>query len=568
MKRIVKAVSALLILTASVTSAGGLSFIHGDVNEDGAVNNKDVMSLFRAVSSGEVIPGGRGDVNVDGAVNNKDVTALFKYVSGGDLPGVVYADTFTVSRAFGDGMVIQRNEPVRIWGWAPSSENGKIIRAEFAGLYGTSRIVNGEWMITLNGTLGENTSGQTLTVSGSGFEKRFEDVLVGDVYWVVGQSNIDYSVSVIKNEPLASAAGRNIRISNDMKIRLNRSYFGTDYAGLTQGTNDVNKDAVQPRGWEYPEQGALDFSAIGYFTAYQMYEKLGGTVPFGLIEFDGNGCALHAFMPNEVRDTLGISTCNNGVYSAAGVNMHPSSFMYNHYMYAFQNMPISGIIWYQGESDCQIANNNCFLYADRFAALMTYYREKHNCINHDYPVYIVEFPPIYMNFDYAQVRMNMGMIPTKLNNAHICTSSDLWKDKTYANNLHPYNKWEISSRMSDIILANAYGIGNIEDTEGPRAVSCTFSDGGRTATVRFTNVGGGLEYTGTKLSGIKVITKDVWVDPLSVRIISSDTIEIKTLTKMLWAGYNTAPGDSFPETLSLCSGTGVPSSAWQFSNLG
>ena len=538
----------------------------GDVDKDGAVNIKDVIALFNHVSNGNTaVDEKASDVNGDGLINNKDVVALFRAVSGSAEQ--IYAKNFTVSRVFGKGMVLQRNEPVRIWGWAPESENGRIVAAEFAGLTGRAVIENGEWMITLNGTLTENTTGRTLTVYGDGIENKFDDVLVGDVYWVVGQSNIDYSVAMIKSEPLASAAGRNGPINNGVKIRLNRSYFGTDTPGLVAGTNDVNRDAVQPRGWEYPASGALSFSAIGYFTAYQMYQKLGGTVPFGMIEFDGNGAALHAFLPNEVRDALGVSTYSNGIYSAAGVNAHPSSFMYNHYMYAFQNFPISGIIWYQGESDCQTANNNCFLYADRFAAMIKYFRAKHDLINHDYPVYIVEFPPIYMNFDYAQVRMNMGMIPNLLTNAHICTSADLWKDKTYENNLHPYNKWEISERMSDIILANAYGIGNVRYVEGPRAVSCVFSADGKTATIKFDNIGLGLKSYGNVLKGVKVITNTAWTTPLSAIITTSDTIVVRTSSKMLWVGYNTARSDSYPETMTLCNSAGVPSSAWQFSNM-
>jgi hypothetical protein len=53
----------------------------GDVNRDGAVNNKDVVALFKAVSVGDPGYDGIRDFNGDGAVNNKDVAALFKYVS-------------------------------------------------------------------------------------------------------------------------------------------------------------------------------------------------------------------------------------------------------------------------------------------------------------------------------------------------------------------------------------------------------------------------------------------------------------------------------------------------------
>jgi hypothetical protein len=53
----------------------------GDVNKDGAINNKDVVALFKAVSNGDVEYDRVYDFNEDGAVNNKDVVALFKHVS-------------------------------------------------------------------------------------------------------------------------------------------------------------------------------------------------------------------------------------------------------------------------------------------------------------------------------------------------------------------------------------------------------------------------------------------------------------------------------------------------------
>lgn len=58
-------------------------YIIGDVNDDGAVNNKDVVALFRHVSgtTPKVFILKAADVNGDGAVNNKDVVALFRIVS-------------------------------------------------------------------------------------------------------------------------------------------------------------------------------------------------------------------------------------------------------------------------------------------------------------------------------------------------------------------------------------------------------------------------------------------------------------------------------------------------------
>ncbi len=54
----------------------------GDINRDNVINNKDVVALFKSLSSGEVIYDIYAyDYNKDGAVNNKDVVALFKFVS-------------------------------------------------------------------------------------------------------------------------------------------------------------------------------------------------------------------------------------------------------------------------------------------------------------------------------------------------------------------------------------------------------------------------------------------------------------------------------------------------------
>ena len=483
------------------------------------------------------------------------------------------AATFTVSRAFDDDMVIQRNEYIRIWGWADESENGKRVEAEFSGLHGAAVIENGEWLITLGGTLPENTVGQTLRVFGAeGVEKTFENVLVGDVYWVIGQSNIWYPVSYILEEPNASEEAKNVEISDDLQIRLNRTFAG-DFAGIQIGTNAVSKNVVNRRGWQKPEKGAKEFSAVGYFTAIMMYNKLDRKVPMGMIEFDGNGCALHAFLPNEVRDALNVSTEKNGVYSAPGVNAHVSSFMYNHGMYAFQNMPIKGVIWYQGESDLGTNNNNCTAYAERFTAFVEYIRNAHDQLNHDYPVYMVELPPIFIAFDFSDVRLNMGTIPSMCNNVHISSSADLWKDKKYGagepvkNNLHPYNKWEVSQRMSSIILADMYGIGDLDYTEGPVPMSYEVSEDGLTVSVKFAHVGDGLTASGGTIKGVRVKTnsKAGFAKPASVTIEGTDTLVITASSKINYVAYNTAREETFPEKITLCSSSNVPCASFGFS---
>ncbi len=468
------------------------------------------------------------------------------------------ATDFQVTHVFGNDMVIQRNEYIRVWGFADIGQEGKRVNAEFAGLTGAALVKDGHFMITLNGSLPECTEGRDFRVYGDGVEFVYTGVLVGDVYWVVGQSNVAYPVSSIKAEPLASAAGKNCVISNDDLIRLNRSSMTDANNGLKQGTPEVNEDTPVKRGWQKPKSGAYQFAAIGFFTGKQLYDKLEGKIPIGLIEFDAGGAALNAFCPNEVCDKLNIDKLNSktGVYSGPSVNNNPSRFMYNHYMYPFQNFPICGLIWYQGESDCN--SNNDTKYNDRFKALIEEYRSRHDLINRNYPVFVIEFPPIFQAFPYDSIRQHMGLIPNNVPNSHMCQSSDLWKDRTYENNLHPYCKWEQAERLTNIILANIYGIGDPEYVEGPSAVSVEFSDGGTTATVKFRNVGDGLRAEGGELKGFYVKLSAKLVVPDSVEIVGKDTVVLKTSKKIKSVHYNAKLEDTFPETVNLCNSAGVP----------
>ncbi|MBO4869941.1 MAG: hypothetical protein J5585_09545, partial [Clostridia bacterium] len=77
----------------------------------------------------------------------------------------------------------------------------------------------------------------------------------------------------------------------------------------------------------------------------------------------------------------------------------------------------------------------------------------------------------------------------------------------------------------------------------------------------------GLKAYNNVLKGVNVITNTVWTTPTSATITSKDTIVVRTASKMLWVGYNTARSDSYPETMTLGNSAGVPSSAWQFSNM-
>ena len=87
MKRIVSLLVALVTVFAMCVSPAAAGALVGDVNGDGEVDNKDVVTLFRYVSGGiKADDESAYDYNGDGEVDNKDVVSLFRYVSGTDAP--------------------------------------------------------------------------------------------------------------------------------------------------------------------------------------------------------------------------------------------------------------------------------------------------------------------------------------------------------------------------------------------------------------------------------------------------------------------------------------------------
>lgn len=488
-----------------------------------------------------------------------------------------YAEDFTVSKAFTKNMVLQRGEHIRVWGWADESQNGKKVSGEFMGMFTEAEIVDGEWVLTFRKKLDACADlGNSLRIYTDKKEVVLEDVLVGDVYMMIGQSNCAYSMQghwsfVDKND--VEKHGQKT-FDKELPIRLQYNTLGSP-TGLKRGTEAVNKDVATKQTWKKATTSTASiFSALGYMFAADYCKATG--VPVGVIEIDGNGQPIGAFVPNEVAEQCQTDTYNASkkIYVTQGVNANEGRYMYNEYMYPFERMAIAGVIWYQGESDFTEALTA--KYVDTFTALMTYMRGTHNLINKDFPVYFVEFPSIYPNttgasqwayMDIGKIRAKMGAIVLSLPNSYQIVSSDAWPDRTFWNSLHPNCKAEQAKRGSDIALAvNGEGGMTMEKATGPIIESVTYSSDGKTATVKFKNVGAGLKtidgdsevkgFMGLSapntLSGTKVTAK----------IVGTDTVEVTSSAAMKGIAYNAISTNFFGETINLANSEGNPAGAF------
>ncbi len=501
----------------------------------------------------------------------------------GETLDAPYAADFRVSNVFASDMVVQRGEHLRVWGWADESENGKKVSGEFKGMFAEAIIENGEWVLTFGARLEASAElGHTMKIYTDTKTVEFKDVLVGDVYMVMGQSNCAYTVHnhhLYVNTP--DKGGKDVLDYNaPIRIHYNSQMQTQGYPKW--GTEEVCPEVMSGSTWQRADSynDIASFTAIGYLFAHNYVKLTDSKVPIGVIEIDGNGRPLGAFMCNEVATEKRTDHYDkkNGYYVTTGVNGDAGRFLYNHYMFPFERYAIAGIIWYQGESDLLQANTR--VYAENFSALMTYMRGTHNLINKDFPVYYVEFPTIYQKpaghvgdwhyMDVGLIRAAMGEIQRILPNSHQIVSTDLWSDDTFFNNLHPNCKFEQSDRIATLAAAlNGEAGKTVEQGNGPILVSMEILDGGKKAILTYENVGEGLKTTdgGNTVKGFVMYRKNVALNTkatLTATITAPNQITIEASASITGLAYNAITTNVYGVDINLCNSEGVPAGATVF----
>jgi len=490
---------------------------------------------------------------------------------------VEYAESFTVSKVFGSDMVLQRNEKIRVWGWADESENGKKVTVEIMGQTADALIENGEWVAILNAPYEACAElGNDLLVYTDKMECRFKDVLIGDVFMVIGQSNVQYPIqSYLNSEPDLKWTLDELSYDSIIRINYNSNTDSTGYP--VRGTTAVCKDVVTDNGWVLPdEDNILRLSAIGYFMAHQIVELTNNSIPVGIAQFSASGRPLSVFMPNELAEEYGTDQFDEaqGVYIGNYHTHVVTRYMYNHYLYPYEKMAIAGIVWYQGEAESAPALSKVFV--ERFTALMTYMRGTHNLINKDFPVFIVEFPTIYPKPEGAEsweylntgvIRAVEGNIPMSLENSYTAVCCDLWDDAQNSNNVHPYCKYEQAERVVALMDAVIYGGRTLDEATGPILESITESNGNKTFTLKFSNYGEGLTTAdGSNIvKGFVAISKSFQIETrtqVTAEITAPDTIVVTCSRASAGVAYNAFPENFYGDQINLCDSYGNPAKAF------
>ncbi len=182
---------------------------------------------------------------------------------------------------FQSGMVVQRGKPIPVWGWAEKGEQVSITFQKKT--YTTTADGKGRWRIDLPKMKAGGP--YTLEVRGEREEVReITDILIGDVWLLSGQSNIDVTIERVYPQYVNEID----QFDND-KIRLFRVQNETSTHGVK---DDIRRTNIN---WKpLTKQNAWLFSAVGSFLGKRMFEK--NKVPQGIIVNSWGGTPIEAWI--------------------------------------------------------------------------------------------------------------------------------------------------------------------------------------------------------------------------------------------------------------------------------
>ncbi|OXB10363.1 hypothetical protein B0A68_22490 [Flavobacterium reichenbachii] len=179
---------------------------------------------------------------------------------------------------FSDGMVLQRNKEIPVWGFADANESVEIHFNK--QIKKTQADKNGKWTVNLSA---EKAGGPFELIIIGKNKITIKNILVGEVWICSGQSNMEFQVFKTIN------AAKEIEDSNYSMIR---------HFGVAQDLSGTRKDDLKQGKWEVSSKETVgNFTAVGYYFAKKLYSEL--KIPIGIINTSWGGTNVETWTSRE-----------------------------------------------------------------------------------------------------------------------------------------------------------------------------------------------------------------------------------------------------------------------------
>lgn len=416
--------------------------------------------------------------------------------------GSAFADVKPAS-IFTDHMVLQQQADVAIWGWAKNNSMVTVIPSWNSRKYTVKADVNGKWRVKIATPKAGGPYEMSLS---DGKTIRLKDILIGEVWFCGGQSNMEMPMKGFKSQPVLGSNEAILKSANP-RIRV----YTVPRSSVTE-----RQDNSKASDWKLAGPEAVsNFSATAYYFGKLLSEML--QVPVGLINDSYGGSTVEAWMSPELLASFPEVKIPAKTDSIKEVSRTPTT-LYNGMLYPVIGYGIRGAIWYQGESNQSRPDR----YEDLFPALVNDWRKVWGM--GEFPFYYAQIAPYrYVKpadeatagkLNSAFIREAQRKSLKKITNSGMAVLMDIGEERC----IHPANKEKGGSRLAYLALGNTYGIKGI-GYASPDYESMTVKDG--VAVIRFTNVPNGLTSFGKPLALFEVAGADKVFHPAKASVSGS-----------------------------------------------
>lgn len=430
-----------------------------------------------------------------------------------------------------DNAVLQQSSKARLWGW---SKPGKkvTVTPSWSGKAYTAKAdgKTGRWDVYVD-TPEASFTPWSVTFDDGDAPKTISNVLIGEVWFCSGQSNMEMPLRGFDIQPIEGAAEA---------IAYSGKYPHIRMANVPKRQEYEVQERAEGKWAVSSPANAAEFSALAYFFARSLSDII--NTPVGIINCAYGGSKLESWLPKEKLDTYPGYDMEAERTGAKTVDpWHKIGVLYNGMLHPLIGYTIKGFLWNQGESNVGLHHE----YPQHQKEMVELWRNEWG--NPDLPFYFVEMPPWSYgnpNGDHAarfrECQHHAAAITP--NSGIVCTTDLVYPREV--EDVHASQKKPIGERMAFLAAAKTYGVPGIH-TNYPTYKDVEYK--GNEAVLTFDNTYGGLN-PNRDIEGFEVAGEDRVFHPAkavedwNTFTITVSSPEVSDIKAVRYCFRNFAPG--------------------------
>ena len=410
----------------------------------------------------------------------------------------------TLPSFFSDNMVLQRNAEVAFWGWTDSGSKVTISTTWTGVKFTAIPDKDGKWMAKIQTP---DAGGPYKIFINDGERMTLNNVLIGEVWFCSGQSNMEMVVAGYSGQPAAGSTDIILGAKAKTPIRM---------CTITKKASLKPVTECEGSWQENTPEAVANTSATAYFFAKKLQDAL--DVPVGILISCWGGSSIETWLDREtVTDKFG-GEFDLGFLDGSELpkNQHQTPCtLFNGQVAPLIPFTFKGMIWYQGET-----NRGRY---EQYIRLQKEYVEMMRMLfnNPDAPFYFVQIAPYpygdpdnFLSGYFCEAQQKtLAEIP----HSGMAATLDIGEYGT----IHPCRKQEVGNRLAYLALVNDYGFKGVNPV-APTYESVRFENGNAIVTMNVDYKG--LAPMGQDLTGFEVAGKEKVFFPATGRVSGKTVI--------------------------------------------